>query len=287
MKKKPTHGPIIEPYEKRMRELNVFSLFLEESKNNNIKIPKIAMKNANFLEDFFDRNSTQKFILKLRKKLEIPEVGFELTNTELGKLMESHFFIPSLMLNKTLSTQKVIISKLRLLEKKIMIMNFNAMSAILRAFLFYNAYNYEFASYLISKWSLCKIINLQDELLEYQPGNKYTNESFFGHLKHEKKYYPISIRINPYVGQRELINFIESNWSEIKKEQTSFVEKSNPFINYKVKRAEFRDRDRLIFENRHLPERDICKLIKQHFPVCPYLGEIGGIIYKEIKRRED
>lgn len=288
MKKKPKIGPIVKPFEKRQRQSEIFFAFTETFKNEKWKISQLAKKNANFLEDFFEKNSTQKHILKLRKDLGIPDDGLELNSIEMQRILNSSFFIPGIVRANYPSAQKTIISGLRKLEEKIMIMNFDAMSIILRLFLFYNAYDYTFTRYLISGWNLCKLVDLNDEWEDYQPGNEKTNQSFLDHFKNEMGYYPINIRISPYSGQTEITNFIKTYWGKIKQQQDKYTKGKNPYISYKTRRAIFKDRDRLIYENRHLPEIEIRDLvIKKYYSKSPDQGEIGGIISREKRKRAD
>lgn len=101
------------------------------------------------------------------------------------------------------------------------------------------------------------------------------------------KFYPTIIKINSSASQRDIISFIKSNWNIIKahqKKNENFTQKIKSLRN---KNIEKKKRNDFIYQNRHLPIKNIFKMVSDKFGEVLDDGHIGKILSLEKKRRKE
>jgi len=104
--------------------------------------------------------------------------------------------------------------------------------------------------------------------------------------------FPLAIRISPFASQRDILDYVRKNAPMIKREQERYLNESGKIRIGKVKKRKekIRGRNDFIYENRHLPHREIMQLVMEKFgdsSDTPDQGHIGKIISLEKKRRKE
>ncbi len=105
--------------------------------------------------------------------------------------------------------------------------------------------------------------------------------------KQEDRLYPIAIRINPYATKRDVLDFVEKLFpTQIAHMQEMYHTDATNFNKNKVKNKRLQEIYNFIFENKSLPHKRIAEIVKEKFGRTYEYVEIGKIISKETKRRQ-
>lgn len=281
---------ILEPHQRRLRNKK---LFLEKIRELDSPPSQGSIKIALFLERLFVTHVIQDQVLSLRKELGVAPSGIELDK----KALDSTLRNPFVYLPKTLSAKARKQANVGLIgiRKRVPVTSIRGIEIALNLFLFHDAYDIEFLSYLFPLSDLCRIENSKSleqlarrdfEILDY----------YIQHIAHEDDYYPLKIQISKFAGQRDVIDFVKKNWHEINQQllgdrefssSYNFSETENLLSKGRVRNLEDKERNTLLYENRHLSMREKKALIKKVYPgVLLDDGEIGKIISLERKRRK-
>lgn len=124
----------------------------------------------------------------------------------------------------------------------------------------------------------------EKELVEYK-------EMRIERRQNEDNEFPIAIRISPYASERDILDFVKRNFHEISDYQNNYkLNKGHIAIGKsKRKNPKIKERNDLIFNNQHLPRREIMKLLITKFGKDSIIdqGYIGKIISVENKKRKE
>jgi hypothetical protein len=102
--------------------------------------------------------------------------------------------------------------------------------------------------------------------------------------------YPVIIRVSPYASQREIVDFIKKSYNQyIQPIQDRYKDKELNLGKVRKKKVSIKERNDFIYENRHLPDREIMTLVYDKFGEQANIdyGCIGKIISLEDKKREN
>lgn len=275
--------PVIEPHERRVYHHELLLPYIHDYREKRQVVTQSAIKIAYFLDIFFLKNSVCKQVATLREKFGIPKEGLWLDKKTLGKIVTQSFYLPV----AENSPLKEFRDLLKPIEESIPLQNFESMGIILRLFVLYDLYDIEFSSYLFSSEGICRVVNSREEWADYQPDNKKTISYYLKHLQQESEYYPLHIRLSPYASQRDIVDYIQANWKTIGKELKKMKGKEVLLGKIKKKDLERRERDKFMYENRDLPEKEIRKLLREYLGITIYQMEVRKIISREGKKRQD
>ncbi len=276
-------SPVLEPHERRVYQHELLLPYIQIYKGKKLKVTQTAVKTAYFLDNLLLKSSVTKQIAILREKLGIPEGGLWLDKKTLEKIIVQPFYLPV----AEGSPLKEFRDLLEPIEERIPIQNFESIGIILKLFALYDLYDIEFSSYLFSGEGICKIVNSRNEWTDYQPNNKKTTSYYLKHLQQESEYYPLHIRLSPYASQRDVVDYIKANWKTIKKGLGEMKREEMLLGKIRKKDLELRERDKFMYENKHLSEEEIRKLLKKHLGITIYQMEVRKIISREGKKRQD
>lgn len=245
----------------------------------------------NALDEFVDSADFQRTIKDLRQKFDIPSDGFSLPQ-ELkekinnSRLVDNVFAIPKEMQKRGLPYLKEINIAMR---KECSKFPFNDMNFLFffNAYLFYNNKFFEPLKNAIGEVNICKTINIYDEIRELQCFYP-SDDSLLG-LKNKYKSYPVAIFLHPSISQRDLVGYIKDNWPFIQYNLNRYKKVSGEIGRAKKKNLIVKERNNFIYQNRHLPRKEIMRLITDKFDIGRMVdyAYIGKIISAEKKRRKE
>lgn len=100
--------------------------------------------------------------------------------------------------------------------------------------------------------------------------------------------HPVIIRVSPYASQREIIDYIKKSYtSYIKPIQERHQDERVYLGKVRKKKQSIQKRNDFIYENRHLPRKEIMRLVTDSFKETLDYGHIGKIVSLEKKKREN
>lgn len=107
-------------------------------------------------------------------------------------------------------------------------------------------------------------------------------DSFPEKIKKSKYKFPIHIAVSPLASKRDVLDFINKRWFEIRGRLDKYQE--NDITNFRKKPNE--ERDRFIWEHRDLPASEIADLVNEKFPNSNLIySDISSILYILRKRK--
>ncbi len=107
-------------------------------------------------------------------------------------------------------------------------------------------------------------------------------DSFPEEIKKSKYKFPIHIAISPLASKRDVLDFINKRWFEIRGRLDLHQEKN--ITNFRKKPNE--QRDQFIWEHRELPASEIANLVNEKFPNSNLIySDISSILYILRKRK--
>lgn len=238
-----------------------------EKKTKKIKPNKLENYFFNAIRtDFF-----QKTINELRKNYRIPGGGFKTNDNSYLSLI---------------STKEItdIIQELNILCTKINLPDWYWVDASLD-YLFFNQVNFSNNTSRTTPDNLCQISDVGGGTDDFKIGK-------IGEIteKYLNKKYPIVLRISPYASERDILNFIKENNEIIKFLQREYGDKDSQIGKIRTKNKKKQERNDFIYEHRHLPLKEISKLIREKSSSPDDIideGLIGKIKSIETKRRKE
>jgi hypothetical protein len=140
--------------------------------------------------------------------------------------------------------------------------------------IFYNKYTLEYS--LPNSFNLCIVRGPSEDF------GKSFKES-------DDNAYPIEIRISPYAGIRDILDFIKKHSLLIKSYQRTYIDKTVKIGKERRKKSKVQVRNAFIYKNRNLPSKKIMSLITDKFggeSTIDY-AYIGKIISLEKQKRKE
>lgn len=241
-----------------------------------------SVRIAYFLDDYFIKNSVQHFFQDLREQLEIPAEGLPLTIELAIELLTDPLYVYDGVSKKTFSS--VIKKRNLFLRSELPFQTSIRFYGLANLFLISNAYSPDLASRVLREENTLRIINAREWWSECEPVDDITTETFLGKIETLKNQYPIQIGLSSGTGLGEIKDYLDKNWKHIEGLLDFYKDPEDAEIKaYRTRDSSIRERNRFIYENRHLSQGDILILLKDEgFKARPTLGEIGKIISLEV-----
>jgi hypothetical protein len=235
-----------------------------------------------FLDDYFIKNSVQHFFQDLREQLEIPPEGLPLTIELAIELLTDPLYVYDGVSKKTFST--IIKKRNQFLRSELPFQTSIRFYGLANLFLISNAYSPALASRVLREENTLRIIDAREWWAECEPVDDVTTETFLGKIETLKNQCPIQIGLSSGTGLGEIKDYLDKNWKHIEGLLDFYKDPEDAEIKaYRTRDSSIRERNRFIYENRHLPQGDILILLKDEgFKARPTLGEIGKIISLEV-----
>lgn len=215
----------------------------------------------------------QKTIADLKQKYEIPSEGFD--DTPLYATDEWRFVYPprwKYYSNKR--TWREVQKALKELCGKYQL-HYMDWHEVIGKYLFYN--RFEVSKYKNS-FSICRVADLIEEKKE-QISKQFE--------KDDDMAYPIAIRVSPYASQRDIVDFVKKSHPQIEVYQKSYRDPKIKIGKVKSKKEKTKLRSEFIYQYRHLPRKQIMRLVNSTFNELLDYGHIGKIISLETKKRKE
>ncbi|MEK9131838.1 MAG: hypothetical protein AAB447_02935 [Patescibacteria group bacterium] len=101
--------------------------------------------------------------------------------------------------------------------------------------------------------------------------------------------FPVVIRVSPYASERDILDYVKKMYSVFILPIQERYKKQTTLGKVKNKRQFIQDRNDYIYENRHLPRKEIMRLVTDKFggEYSIDYGYIGKIISLESKKRKE
>ena len=99
--------------------------------------------------------------------------------------------------------------------------------------------------------------------------------------------FPVRVDISPYASKRDILDFIRKNYDRIKEIQDKHKIKVIKIGKIRSRKPHIQKRNDFIYKHRHLPRREIMRLVSKKFNEVLDYGHIGKIISLEKKRRKE
>ncbi|MDD5098124.1 MAG: hypothetical protein PHD31_00135 [Candidatus Pacebacteria bacterium] len=241
-----------------------------------------------YLDDYID---SDKFHLKvgiLRKKFAIPANGLPLSKTKNDLLVKNGFdpfYIPEQIKNISL---RDINRNIKERIKDFPIEN-QIIFCFLRLYIFYNKKFYSVLSKKIpgEEANLCIVERVKfdiEELTSGLPSNEIVKI-----FERNFKDYPVAIKLHPSISSKDLISYIKKNWQYIKFLLGDYEDINSRIGKTRKRNPLIKERNSFIYQNRHLPHKEIYRIAVKKFPDISKSidqGSIGKIISIERKRRK-
>ena len=146
----------------------------------------------------------------------------------------------------------------------------------IESYLFYNKF---FNVYDFNTKNLIYLADLAEEKID--PFEESTQAQ-------DNKYFPIALRISPYATERDILDFVKKTYTTMILPALKQYRKSDVKIGrVKSKDEKIAKRNKFIYEHKHLPRKQIMRLLHDKFGIILDYGHIGKIISLEIKKRKE
>ncbi len=104
--------------------------------------------------------------------------------------------------------------------------------------------------------------------------------------------FPVTIEINPYASQRQILDFIKISYTnEIKPILMKYRSEKSKVRKFKSKNTDIQKRNEFIYKNQNLPRKELISAVKEKFgkqlSESIDQGSIGKIVFLENKKRKD
>jgi len=224
-----------------------------------------------YFEEVVNTKPFQEEISRLREKYKIPINGFTTSN---------RIYPPEDWVYRS-SKERVRFN--RELEKLCERNNLHYMdsSLLLEPYIFYNELDLKDVVYERGVFNLFHVSDLAEEAKE--PFGKSFRDS-------DNLAYPVAVRISPYASLRDILDFVKKVYKRsILPMQEQYRIKGVRIGKSKKRKSSIKERNDFIYQNRHLPRKEIMRLIGDKFgenSVIDY-AYIGKIISLEKMRRKE
>ncbi|NTV40789.1 MAG: hypothetical protein HGA61_00750 [Candidatus Moranbacteria bacterium] len=243
-------------------------------------------KIVNYLEAFIESDHFQDEIKKLRIKYKIPVEGYEFSKEDQKQLDRiDYFYFPDSHKNKIENLIVPLGEDLNEIQKMTPL-RFIGFKKTLYLYLFHNKLFEDVLLSYLKSVNLCKVADSVDEYADFYRGTE-DPLVYLNYLKTENDYFPAHLRISPYASKRDIIKFIEENYSKlIKPIQEKY---KNPDTNLgKVRNRRKKGRNNLILSLRSKGKSltEIRKEIKEKTNENLGYEDVAKILSIERKRRK-
>ncbi len=251
------------------------------------KVNQSKKKLLNSLEHFVDSDYFQDGIIKLRKELKIPKNGYKITK-DIREAFEMYALPGKLGISPDGQEYLDIIKDIAKITDKFPIRD-RGLEFFFFAYLFYNEKIFEIFEGIIGT-DLCGIVDITsyyEDDYSYLSGEETGVEIALNLLEEEFRDYPVVIKLNPNVSQRDLTDYIETNWRHISRCLSNHKIKESKLNKTKTRDSLIKKRNDFIYKRRNMPVEDLCKIVNEKFHKDFGYQDIYKIISEERKRRRE
>lgn len=251
------------------------------------KVNQSKKKLLNSLDHFVDSDYFQDGVLELRKKLKISKNGHKITK-DVREAFEMYAFPVEFGISLDSQEYQDIIKDLAKITDKFPIRD-RSLELFFFAYLFYNEEIYEILDGIIGT-DLCGIVDMEtyyEDTYSFLSDEETGAEIAQDLLKEEFRDYPVAIKLNPNVSQRDLIDYIETNWRHINRKLSHYKIKESKLNKTKARDSVVKERNDFIYKRRNMPVEDLCKMVNEKFHKDFGYQDIYKLISEERKRRRE
>lgn len=247
--------------------------------------PTQIRKIVNYLEEFVNSDQFQDKIKKIRVKYKIPLKGYKFFKEDQEQLKTiDYYYFPSSHKDKIVDLIIPLGEDLNKIQK-IMPLRFIGLKKTLYLYLFHNKLFEDVLISYLKTVNLCKVADSADEYADFYLNND--SSMYLNHINNENNYFPVHLRIMPYASKRDIIKFIEENYSKlIKPIQEKYI-KSDTKLG-KIRNRRKKGRNDLIMRLRSKGKslKEISKEINKKSNEKLGYNDVGKILSIERKRRK-
>jgi len=227
-------------------------------------------KFRNYVREIFESEYFQDFVVRIRKKYQIPEKGFGPEN--------GYVFPPEIWtLRDNKKERDSFQEEINEVSKKYKIHFLDGLG-IFENYIFYNDTDY---SIDLGGYGLFLTVDIPQQ--KEEPFSKEIQDD-------DDLLYPIGIHISPHASLRDILDYVKSTYKyEISFLQDKYKDKNIKLGKFKRRKSIIQERNDFIYQNRDLPRKDIMRLVTDKFGsknIIDY-GYIGKIISLEKKKRKE
>ncbi len=258
-------------------------------------LPDTAKQTISFFKDFVRRNDVQKFVTRLRSELGMPEKGIKYTDEDENILFvekdETLWYTPLRLIRLTKRSKAELSVKITkscndFLDRQDFEKSF-FISSLLRLYVIFDEIVPVVFEDMQTVNDLLKFSDLKFDLNFYSKETPELLRRMFDDFENSAKKYPIILSINPVVSKRQIVDFIDKNWWYIKSAEKRGNKLGNLLVGKRRKDDLKLKRNDFIYENRHLPRKEIMRLVNDKYNESIEYGLVGKIISLEKKKREN
>lgn len=255
-------------------ESKKLKLYKKHQKKEQAKIIKTPSnkKMWNYILDLTKRPAFKKDLKEFRQKFSIPENGY-------NKLIYTKDFSGRKVL--TYPNYKEIQQKENYTRNRISLARkyqLNLSSRALESYIFYN-------KFLVDKETMGSMIEIED-IYSQVTGNFGLSKSkqwyVLDNLEERAFQFPVAIFLNPYVSQRDIIDYVKKTFKlSIEPKLKWYRDSESKLGKVRKKSTRVEQRNDFIFNNRHKPMKEIISLVSKEFKEILDYTYISTIIKKE------
>lgn len=237
-----------------------------------------------YLDHFIESDFFQKIVIETREELNIPKKGFNKSKDEITNPSWDDYilYVPEELKEDKGEILRFVNSQIRKTYEKFPV-NDIRITAIFTAYIYYNLKIYKILSDINN---ICAIEDIKQTIQERE-GLKLGIEEINRMIGTDT--YPVILKINPSVSQRDIVSYIKDNWKIIKYHLDKYENKSK-LGKIRSRDPKIKERDRFIYKNREKPYKEIVSLVQKEFPEVSDSvdqGSVGKIISLEKQRRKE
>ncbi len=160
-------------------------------------------------------------------------------------------------------------------------------TTLLRSIVLYNSYEFEdyYSTYGSMVYGMIDVIDLSSMLSQ-----NYEDEPAEDRINLLEEYTdskPVAILINPYATQRDILDFVKKLYKTSISPILNSYKKNDIALGKKRKSNDrTENRNRLIYENRHLPKKELIHLVSKEYKEVLEQSYLNTIIRKEKEKRK-
>lgn len=237
-------------------------------------------KLLNYLVDFINSDNFQKQITEIRKRFGIPMSGYPVgpKDEEAIKNLKIFYFPEGFTKEKSRDVKiglRKMISKFPVSGYKITFGFF--------IYLVHNIVKTELFEEEFLLNNLCNLVDMKEFISEREGMPEIIEKD----MQEMTTKHPIALFIRPEATQRDIVDYVKEVWAYIEIYKCKYLDKKSKVGKIKRKDEKIKERNDFIYKNRHLPRKEIMRMITDTFDEIIDYGHIGKIISLEIKKRKE
>lgn len=254
------------------KELNIDFVGLDKFNPSKLSLSK--MKLWNYFLEVVDQDSFRDSILEVRNKCEVQIYSHKMKDRSLYDIIDEFMLINEI--SKLCDKYKLKGNEFHRIVRDIVIDREVNVRSVRDSELL-PMYMQDDPAGTFGEFDQCTLRDLLNE-------NKVLDKAFY--LKQVNERWPIAICISPYVGQKELKDFIDKNWKYIKVIQDKRKDSNVKIGKYRTKNVKSKKIIEFAYKNRTMNREKLAEEVNKKFDTEYGYAEINSIITRESKRRK-